>query len=187
MPTEETASGIVLARVRIDFVHRRDRYAHVLSVRVGEAWQELLTSREGEPDEVWPVSPPFQHASVQRQPGKSEIGLLLGSAGSSHWSMSVEPLASGEGFLFDVACRWGSAPARLGSEYICGGNALVQPPQRSVRIAYSGGECRIEALTVDGAACSAEVSTRGVALYVDTSHDIPPTVRWRYSIDVSGT
>ncbi|HEY2894185.1 MAG TPA: hypothetical protein VGJ16_08235, partial [Pirellulales bacterium] len=69
------------------------------------------------PDDAWPSSPPFQSATYEQKPDGPVI-LLVGMAGKSHWSASVE-LDRADGHIrFDVACRAMAPPKdALGSRY----------------------------------------------------------------------
>ncbi|MEQ8791856.1 MAG: hypothetical protein RIC55_36705 [Pirellulaceae bacterium] len=65
------------------------------------------------------------------------MALLVGMAGRSHWSLSVEPRHDESpdlaGFLFDAACRFGGTPQTLGSRYISlDGDWVLESPNRAV-------------------------------------------------------
>ena len=77
----------------------------------------LLASVEGTAAEPWPASPPFQQAHLESRPGGRQVVLLVGMAGSSHWSASVEIDPASDAALFDVACRMHGRADWLGSRY----------------------------------------------------------------------
>jgi hypothetical protein len=101
----------------VEFRHRGDRYGHVISLvqPAGKA-VPLLESVEGLPSEDWPASPPLQSLHLQEMPSGRWAALLVGMAGRSHWSASVEAAAGRAELTFDVACRTGS-DGWLGSKY----------------------------------------------------------------------
>jgi hypothetical protein len=45
------------------------------------------------------------------------VALLVGMAGGSHWSASIEPVSGAASLLFDLACRHSKGPKCLGSQY----------------------------------------------------------------------
>ena len=110
--------GVVIecGLLRIEFVWSADRYRHriLTSAPDGDC---SLTSREGRPDEKWPPSPPLQSLHLENRPGGVRIAMLVGMAGRSHWSMSVEADAERGRLIFDVACRVSEQPLWLGSSY----------------------------------------------------------------------
>ncbi|MEK6246783.1 MAG: hypothetical protein N2C12_01305, partial [Planctomycetales bacterium] len=64
----------------------------------------ILASMEGSGDQSWPPSPPLQSLDIQSQ-GDRETALLLGMAGSGHWSVAVELDTRNERLSVDIACR----------------------------------------------------------------------------------
>ena len=85
-------------------------------------WREAWQSAEGDAKEPWPASPALQSLHVSTLPDGREAILLVGMAGTSHWSASIETGTPGE-LIFDIACRMSKLPdetSRLGSAYkIC--------------------------------------------------------------------
>lgn len=105
--------------LRVDFVWRGDRYAHTVSmIDTDGAIVPLLKSIEGETDDNWPASPPLQTLSVENLIDKGRVALLVGMAGRSHWSASIESVHGEAKVVFDLACRHSEAPNRLGSYYL---------------------------------------------------------------------
>ncbi|MCL4203364.1 MAG: hypothetical protein KJ000_12755 [Pirellulaceae bacterium] len=102
-------------RGRLCFVWNGDRYAHRLQMTDGGEEEVCLESLEGVDGENWPPSPALQQLSFQSGASGEPCALLVGMAGKSHWSMSVE--ANELSLLFDVACRVHEPPERLGSRY----------------------------------------------------------------------
>ena len=109
------SSGRIL---RVEFVWRGDRYAHVISVAHDSGKIEpLLESLEGTPADDWPPSPPLQNLHRETLPNGRPALLLVGAAGRSHWSASIEAVPDEPALAFDVACRHSGAAGWLGSRY----------------------------------------------------------------------
>ena len=102
-------------RLRIEFAWHGDRFGH--SVSMGQPAERLLESIEGSSGEIWPASPPFQSLRAETLADGRRVGLLVGMAGQSYWSASVEPVSGEAAILFDVACRTTGDIAGLGSRY----------------------------------------------------------------------
>src|SRR5688572_22582104 len=104
--------------LRVEFIWRGDRYVHCISlVEPSGEVSSLLESIEGDPDDVWPSSPPLQSLSLETRPDGRQVALLVGMAGGSHWSASIEALPNAGELAFDIACRHTKQPAQLGSQY----------------------------------------------------------------------
>ncbi|HZZ28802.1 MAG TPA: hypothetical protein VFE46_12440 [Pirellulales bacterium] len=103
--------------LRVSFEKRDDRYIHQVSRHFPNGTGGLLISHESKPDDPWPTSPALQSLHLETQPGKGQIAMLVGMAGRSHWSMTVEVDATQNALLFDVACRVHESPLWLGSTY----------------------------------------------------------------------
>jgi hypothetical protein len=110
-------------RLQVDFFKLADRYGHRLSVVLrDEAGRETLVplaeSVEGTSDDPWPPSPPLQSLSIERLSERCTAALLVGMAGRSHWSASIEAKTDVIGeFEFDFACRSQEMPRSLSCEY----------------------------------------------------------------------
>ena len=116
-----------------------DRYAHALFALPGSAEPAaedrdsastgspvlLMASLEGTDRETWPASPPLQQLIVEPREAGREVALLIGMAGSSHWSLSIDVDPISRLIVFEAACRCASQPSELGSRY------LTQPGNRS--------------------------------------------------------
>jgi hypothetical protein len=115
-------NGLVL---RVDFEWWQDRYRHTISIIDQDgATTPFLQSIEGSTEQDWPPSPPFQTLSVEWMSDSRTVALLVGMAGGSHWSASVEPAIGEAKIVFDIACRYipdrrfPRPPGRLGSSYL---------------------------------------------------------------------
>ena len=104
--------------LRVEFVWRDDRFLHRISaIAQGGAALPLLESIEGTPADDWPGSPPLQSLSIEELGPGRRAALLVGMAGHSHWSASLEAIPGAAQILFDLACRHTDWPSWLGSRY----------------------------------------------------------------------
>ena len=104
--------------LRAEFLWHGDRFAHRISlIHRSGAIVPLLESLEGTPADDWPPSPPLQSLTIENRTNGRTVALLVGMAGGSHWSASVETLADAPELIFDVACRHNKRPTFLGSRY----------------------------------------------------------------------
>jgi hypothetical protein len=190
-------------RVRLCFVWSGDRYAHRLEVTDDGQEQFCFESLEGAPGEAWPPSPALQQLSFQPGVSGGQCALLVGMAGKSHWSLSVETHESS--FVFDVACRVQQSPEWLGSSYRiarlgtngdvneAGGSPLnftVGAEQRLLCApSPSAATMNLERLTLmveaeanEGVAVRDDHEGRLAILPAGRIGDLPATVRWRYRL-----
>jgi hypothetical protein len=124
-------------------------------------------SLEGESDDSWPASPPFQELTLETR-DDHQIAFLVGKAGTSHWSASVEPSAEREEVGFDIACRVHHPPQRLGSQM------TVDPAGAALEvIASTEMESRCEVRMENG---------RIEVIPLAAPARLPATVRWRYVV-----
>jgi hypothetical protein len=106
--------------LRVTFVREADRYRHEVALveRTEDGSEQvtpLLASVEGTAADAWPSSPPLQSLSIEQRP-EGNVALLVGMAGRSHWSASIEALSAEGALRFDIACRTTDAQ-RLASMY----------------------------------------------------------------------
>ncbi len=161
----------------VSFVRHHDRYAHTIAAVDGQLQTPLLASSEGTDQQDWPPSPPLQQLNIEAR-AAGDVALLIGIAGKSHWSLSVEAIRETATLVFDVACRCARTPERLGSVYRA--NIVPSP---SGHLLIHGRECTIRAdeqlaarLTIDDNQLILAPST------LDTA--APATVRWKYSVSI---
>ncbi|HEX4130077.1 MAG TPA: hypothetical protein VHZ24_08540 [Pirellulales bacterium] len=164
MPAEEIVAA---GSLRVRFTHAGDRYAHVVEVSDGDDWNAALVSIEGSGDEAWPASPPLQQLAVETRDGRP-VAMLLGLAGASHWSVSIEAQSDGA-LSFDVACR------------------VTQPPQHLSTVYHRPADAPDVVLAVDPAAgeasCVEYPLQELVRIDAHTQSVEPPaTIRWRYTV-----
>ncbi len=184
MPAVVLSAGKLLS---VGFEQAGDRHAHWIEVGDDAAGgQRWLESIEGTASESWPASPALQSLHVEERGRDIRVALLVGMAGGSHWSMSVEADASRGQLTFDVACRTRDVPAFLGSSY----RAFAQPAavrdDGGLRWSFGKEELELELDTSAGqtrAECLAERLTIVPGLIAVAG---PRTYRWRYCLRVNG-
>jgi hypothetical protein len=185
-------SPLVLAsdRLRISFQRdSSDRFGHTIELVDGGRAYALLTSIEGTAEEPWPVSPPFQEAHLEQRPGGRQVVLLVGMAGHSHWSGSVEIDPQTDSAAFDIACRLRGRADWLGSRYAIAGDVLTsQPGQIRLAVSPSTGLAAPEQLLlleVPAAEDSAVLTQVGGELQLAAQaaeSASAHTARWRYAV-----
>lgn len=75
-------------------------------------------SVEGNSEQVWPESSPFQQIVCENVgAGNKPVLLGVGMAGKAHWSATIEGDSLTEAIAMDIACRSAAVPERLGSTY----------------------------------------------------------------------
>jgi hypothetical protein len=162
----------------VAFQKRGDRYAHQISCDFPDGPSGLLVSREGTPADVWPPSPVLQSLHIETQADGIQTALLVGSAGRSHWSMSVSADASRHRLHFDVACRIHDAPQWLGSTYDAPiENASAWPADSFTQLAYSN-EKSAEEVAVQFKNMTGLIKFPAPQVVGNG----PQTIRWQYTI-----
>lgn len=117
-PLTLTSESVDGEHLEVVFVEQQGRFRHGVSWQGGGGRWELLTSREGPGEAMWPSSPPLQQVSPHRLADGRDALLAVGMAGSSHWSLSVAPGTGHRAELvFEAACRPTKRPEQLGSQY----------------------------------------------------------------------
>ena len=182
---EQTSNRTVVlgdGALRIAFQQRGDRFGHRIAIANPSGLITLLESVESAAEVAWPHSPPFQELEIEPRGGNQKVSLLVGMAGTSHWSASVEVDANS--LRFDIACRTRDATARLGSTYLVADASLVQQDHGTVVIQTRDERVAVERSSHD------DVSTQFVLLdnrrlWIGPDVEIdktPTTVRWKYSL-----
>jgi hypothetical protein len=190
-------------RVRLCFVWSGDRYAHRLEVTDDGQEPSCFESLEGAPGEAWPPSPALQQLSFQPGASGGQCALLVGMAGKSHWSLSVE--ANESSLVFDVACRVQQSPEWLGSSYrvawlgtngdvngagVSPSNFMVEakqglfcdPSPSAATMKFERLTVIVEAEANEGVVVRDDREGRLAILPAGWSGDLPATVRWRYRL-----
>ncbi len=183
--------------LRVVFTRHGDRYAHSVfrvtgvvaasepaigdssasTTELGFPSGLLLESMEGTPDDDWPASPALRELHFEERADGRRLALLVGMAGKSHWSLSVELDAARGHLVFHVACRLRSPPVRLGSRYRlpaaeCRQTPLTIEPNSLAIVPIDGGVVRL----VTSADRQLDIEPAAVA------GPWPRTVRWRYVV-----
>lgn len=169
---------------RVSFHWHRDRFGHTIGLVHGERHIPLLASREGTNDEHWPDSPVLQSLNAQIRNDGRQVGLLVGMAGSNHWSASVEANVGRTSLHFDVACRSKSSLEFVGSRY----RTMLDPIHvNSDRLDWnvSGYGCQLRLEPIDGHPLPRlEATVDGLSISAAPHRPTcPTTIRWRYAVE----
>jgi hypothetical protein len=171
--------------LRVRFALHEDRYSHEISLADGSQWIPILLSVEGSPEDEWPTSPPLQSLHLESRPGNRQLALLVGMAGHSHWSMSVELDPATARVTFDVACRARGGPlGHLGSRYKALHPSAEQGPRGAICIPTATASVRL-GLEICAAFGDARLDVKADVIHLiaaPPSSDQPRTVRWGYAV-----
>jgi hypothetical protein len=165
--------------LRLEFEWREDRYGHQIFGTARDGDHGLLISEEGNSDEAWPASPALQSLHLEKRPDGTQMLMLVGMAGRSHWSMSVEADVARNRLSFDVACRLHERPDWLGSTYQRMTEAEKVWLAKGLTMTAWYGNDRWEK-TGTAITCS---SGRMQMAAGPMGEIYPQTVRWRYAIE----
>jgi len=178
--------------LRIVFRHQGDRYGHEIFWTDGDREVGVLRSCEGTSDQRWPLSPPWQSLELDGGSMGRPTAFLLGMAGNSHWSMSVQVETARRRAVFDVACRLRQPPDFLGTSYEVIGDCELVPYQRGALVSL--GESHGAALEKDTtpiavawddaeAAVDVHLENRRIELLPNgIASPFPTTVRWKFEV-----
>jgi hypothetical protein len=175
--------------LRLEFVWRNDRYGQVFSV-VDESGRAtpLLESADDGDIEGWPQSPPLQSLSFQALPDSRRAALLVGMAGRSHWSASIEPLPGQAAMQFDIACRVNAPRVVMGSRYRAAPRSGRVVLSRAADGSWAEATCTGCSLIITragGEAHPAELAREGDCLAVLPQKVLGmATVRWLYRVEL---
>jgi hypothetical protein len=141
----------------------------------------LLESVEGTPDDRWPPSPPLQSLHCEDRADGKRVALLVGMAGRSHWSLSLELDPVVGTVTWDVACRVHDEPGPLTSSYrVAQGAASMHASTLSLSSGARRFRLRVEAagqLELSGAS--------QIVMHCNSAPGpLPRTARWRYVLAV---
>ncbi|HEY2882539.1 MAG TPA: hypothetical protein VGJ15_08900 [Pirellulales bacterium] len=114
MPSELTT--LTTHSLRIVFFSVGRHVEQRIECRSGDLFLPALASLEGNAENHWPTSPALQSVHVESRP-EGKVALLVGMAGTSHWSASVLADTKHDQIVFDIACRVKTEPRWLGSSY----------------------------------------------------------------------
>lgn len=144
-----------------------------------------MSSVEGSADDSWPASPPLQDLHIEQRGDGQRVALLVGRAGGSHWSMSVEADNAAERLTFDIACRLRATPRWLGSTYQVAVPVHMLGDRLSIA---SGAVLRLlddEAVRHAPMQVADDVVRLGPAGWSNSAPMPPCTIRWRYMIQAA--
>ena len=175
------------AGLRITFLWQEDRYGHEIAYVDDQTASTLLVTERESAGLPWPGSPPLQQISwLETAPGR-RVALLVGMAGKSHWSFSVEADRGTVGLVLDVACRVQCQPEWLGSTYRCEHAVSGQTPS-AVCFNIGNRVATVVAESPNGGQPVA-IDRSGAHLSIVPRLDrinTPVTVRWKYRIKLRG-
>ncbi|MDA1053937.1 MAG: hypothetical protein O3C40_26095 [Planctomycetota bacterium] len=174
------ADGVGL---QVQFIWRQDRHVHTISLMIDGRSVPVFESVEGSNVDVWPPSPPLQQLSVEELRPETQVALLVGMAGKSHWSMSVEPADDRAAFVFDVACRSRDAAEQLGSGYLLLADGRSTSGEHDATIDVAGRSTRIRCDRDGPTAATVKEGPRGLRIEPATVI-AGETTRWRYAIEM---
>ena len=166
------SAGLTL---RIRFTRERDRYTHaILAVKPDGSEHLLLASVEGTAEHEWPPSPPLQSLSIEELAPGRRAALLVGMAGRSHWSASIEPVPGRAAIVFDIACR----------------RQAMRPNALTLRSTYAERPChafRVAIVGQEGDPVDTLVDRHAEQVTIEPASEMntAPTIRWRYSLELS--
>jgi len=175
------ADGIGL---QVRFSWRQDRHCHTISLLVDDRPIPVFESVEGSSVEDWPPSPPLQQLSVEELRPETQVALLVGMAGKSHWSISIEPVSDGAAFVFDVACRSSETAKQLGSGYLLLAAGLTPDGEHDAIIAVDGRTIQLRCDRDRETAAKIKDDPLGTRIEPAVINS-GSTTRWRYVIEVS--
>lgn len=162
-----------------------DRFHHSVCWLDRRQSISLLTSIEGTDEEIWPPSPPLRALTVEQR-GATTVGLLVGMAGKSHWSLSVEADQQHGLIRFDVACRMTTPPRLLGSRYNLTRMSCARFNGRQL-IFPCGEEAANVCLPIDDNDVQLDLDNAQPRLTISPRVNVlslPATVRWRYELQI---
>ena len=178
---DETGSGL-----RLSFYWHGDRYAHRVSLVDGgaEATSLLASVEDVGDDPAWPCSPPLQQLHIEDRAGGA-AAMLVGMAGRSHWSMSVESRPAARELHFDLACRLQQRPEMpLSTRYRLEHAALVASEADRIRFTVGAQTALLlfeVAIATDRIRCNVQPGQIGLSIAVPAVPR-PTTIRWRYTV-----
>lgn len=196
LPRSVNSSGWGLELVLVAFPDRLGHFVRLIAPD-GSASDLVLASVEDDAAQAWPSSPPLQSIHCELLPSGGTAALLVGMAGKSHWSASIESLPGEGALVFDFACRVRETPLRLGTTYqvqaATGQSSVPRSIQRmgEAEVLFSLGE---KSLRLSGEPAATHPSPR-----MELSSDSPgkiavscqvnpittaSTLRWRYRLAI---
>ena len=170
--------------LEVRFTWAGDRYCHCVSALDGEKRHPLLTAIAGDDRSDWPASPPFQQVIGETR-DTSRVALLVGMAGKSHWSASIESPNQDPQLTFDIACLAQQEPAWLGSSYRVDAEAVTLCTDSMV-LDSPAGKARLRIVTDASSPLDLDVQGRSAIIRVAVERNgfAPQTLRWKYTVQL---
>ncbi len=166
--------------LRLVVSRQQDRSIHQVFVIQGQTSLPLIQSVEGQPSQRWPPSPPLQQIHFQTDSNGTQTVFLVGMAGSSHWSLSIQATQSPSALLFDAACRLVEPAGWLGSTYQSPADAQTIAQAASCLITH---DCHLQLLQGHGAEAHLSLVDQLLKICAQpTSSQLPTTVQWKYRL-----
>jgi hypothetical protein len=188
VPAEPGELSLSATPLRIRFAREGDRVSHCIELYEEGGFRTLLQSCEGTPAEDWPASPPLKELHFEDRPGGRRLALLVGMAGRSHWSASIELIPEVPVAVFDLACRIRLAPQSLGCRYEIAPDVTVEARETGVLLA--GRLLLVPDSAGPAAACldwqggQLSIRPQPTSSGDPGSKGSPETVRWRFRFQV---
>ncbi len=167
--------------LEISFVRQQDRIAH--AVRFHDQSLPFMQSAEGSDQDDWPASPALRDLHLESRPDGRQVILLVGMAGTSHWSASFEIDSAKATIVADIACRVHQPPSALGSNYSAA--AGVWSVTKQVAVAKNTDCTAMAVLSVETAGSELHSSPSGLRISPTLTCDqsaYPRTIQWHYRL-----
>lgn len=161
-----------------------DRFVQYIDWVAGAQSFRLMESVEGTADDAWPPSPALQQLSVENRSQKRQVALMVGMAGQSHWSVSIENEPQERKLIFDVACRIAEPSSDLGTQYRTTSPITLLSEDHGVEVAVAGRSCQV-ILESTGRGESDLIQYKKDIIHIVATQKLsqfPDTLRWKYSL-----
>lgn len=175
----------------VAFSRGTDRIGHTIGVEAacddGPArFVPLLHSVEGTSQDLWPASSALQSLSIEALPDGRRVALLVGMAGRSHWSASIEANQEQQALIFDLACRTSQTPDFLGSSYrFFPGVELELTTAETPQAALRQGDIRLRLTTeTAGPFAPPRIDCQGETIVLQAIPAGQKTVRWKFRLQL---
>ena len=172
--------------LRISMVWENERFKHCVDWVAGDQAFRILESVEGDEKELWPPSPALQQLTLEQRTQSRQVGLMVGMAGNSHWSVAIENDPRDKSMLFEAACRVADTTAgSLTTTYKSMVPVkIVDPIERVAELSIAGRKCRIKVEST-GRGELDELKIEGNIITItptEMPETWPATVEWKYRL-----
>lgn len=161
-----------------------DRFVQHIDWVAGAQSFRLMESVEGTADDPWPPSPALQQLSVENRSQKRQVALMVGMAGQSHWSVSIENEPEERKLTFDVACRIAEMSTQLGTQYRTSSAITLLGEDHGLEVAVAGRSCQVILESTGRGESDVIKHKKGIIRIIatETLSEFPDTIRWKYSL-----